>query len=133
LLDFDDEACRCVESLMADRVLVPRQTTYTTFGTQADAQIEDWCHPNLFREWLHQNYGPVLDNPPFQRSRSKWSVRIRPSFAALGLDWERNEQSVTSEVADLVAASPQGALKADAREPFMALAKGLEGLGVRRV
>jgi hypothetical protein len=128
-LDFDGAGRASAEEAERQGLLGPADVTYTRVGKRPNAEIEDCYTAELYKGPLQDDYGPIFDSAHYTKYRGKWSDRVRYSLEQQGRLWDRHvEARIKARVAELVAASPAVAVRAQCLPVFDALSQRLEAM-----
>ena len=129
LLDDDKAGRDSLNKAVEQDVVTLAQATLTTCKNMKDAEFEDWLDPELYRSYLEQNFGKILDSKHYKAHKSKWSDRLAQTFEKLGKPWDKFvEMKIKYHVAQLVKKHPDVALRENRRSPFEGLVEAIEGL-----
>jgi putative ATP-dependent endonuclease of OLD family len=127
LLDWDAAGLQASAKAVAEGLLTAADVHHTIVAGQKEAEMEDMFDVSIYAAMLQTKFGVSTQSPQFKGPK-KWSERLHATFLHQGKIWNSGVQmAVKASVADLVAATPAGALNIHKKGVFDALVRALEG------
>lgn len=126
VLDNDDAGRVAFEKAKNDGLIGVANANFINCQGKTDSEFEDWIAPELYRDYLKNNFRITIDNPKF-RSSKKWSMRLKESFQLQGKPWsDALEAEIKWGVANKVADDPGAAIATSHATAFQSLVNQLE-------
>src|SRR5690606_28381978 len=116
--DDDDAGRTAFEKAKVQALIDEANANFTTCRGKTESELEDWYEPAIYADYIQNRFRVSLANPKF-RNAAKWCVRMRESFILQGKRWtDTVEWEIKSNIATLVAESPENAVAEAHRETF---------------
>lgn len=123
-LDWDSAGRAAADKAIAQGVLSIGDITYAkTLDLKGESETEDLYDPKLYHQFLLDNYGvDVSPTSRTNRSKKKWSDRMKVLFGSAGKPWDDTTKLlVKGALARIAAEHPQKALHAHRNGPINSL------------
>ena len=100
-LDSDYAGNESYKKAVSNGMLKPKQVTFTS-SKGTPTELEDWFLMDVYRDYIENAYGKILESEHFTKHKGNWSSRLETAFIKTGKLWDDNiESTIKNDIADL--------------------------------